>query len=424
MESTNTPKMVALAAKISETVTELQQRLAAQGLPSPSFSEDAPETLPAELAHLQDAVVDATSELHDMLLNPISLLFQSSAISNLVSIDTICRYKIAELVPSGGKISFGDIAKQAGLEEPLVRRLLRHAMTMRIFQEPEPDMVAHTKISKFLRIPYINAWVSVGAREGWPACTKMVDAMQKWPGSEESNETGFSLANNTDKSIYEVLAADQTRAMRFAASMEAMDHFPGFSAEAVTKAYDWASLGKATVVDVGGSRGHVAIELAQSFGDMKLVVQDMAMVVAGAESGVPEPLKGRVQFMAHELFKPQPVQADAYFLRMVFHNWSDKYALRILKAQIPSLRPGVKILIQDACMPEPGVIPQWREQDLRAMDMSMGCFFNARERTLKEWKALLVAADERFVLKQLIEPERSMLALLEIVWDPSGSTKA
>lgn len=46
-------------------------------------------------------------------------------------------------------------------------------MPMRIFQEPEPDMVAHTKISKFLRIPYINAWVSVGAREGWPACTKV-----------------------------------------------------------------------------------------------------------------------------------------------------------------------------------------------------------------------------------------------------------
>lgn len=58
------------------------------------------------------------------------------------------------------------------------------------------------------------------------------------------------------------------------------------------------------------------------------------------------------------------------------------------------------------------------------MDMNMGCFFNARERTLKEWKALLAAADERFVLKQLIEPERSMLMLLEIVWDPSGSTKA
>lgn len=51
------------------------------------------------------------------------------------------------------------------------------------------------------------------------------------------------------------------------------------------------------------------------------------------------------------------------------------------------------------------------------MDLNMGCFFNSRERYLDEWKALLAAADERYVLKRVIDPKDSLLAILEIVWD-------
>ncbi|KAK8024993.1 S-adenosyl-L-methionine-dependent methyltransferase [Apiospora arundinis] len=419
MASTNTtPRIIALAARISESVAALQDQLDSKGLSSPSFDENSPEMLPAEVAHLQDAVLDATSELHEMLLSPMSLLFKLGAISNMVIIDTVCRFHIADMVPAGGQISYGDIARQASLDEGIVRRTLRNAMTMRIFQETPDGMVAHTKVSRFLAIPYIKAWASVGAQDGWPACTRVVDAMQKWPGSGEPNETGFSLANNTDKSIYEVLEADKTRAMRFAASMKAMDHFPGYSIDSVPKAYDWASLGNAYIIDMGGSHGHVAIEIAKNFKDTKILVQDMAMVVESAV--VPDELKPRVQFMAHSLFEPQPVQADVYFFRMIFHNWSDKYALRILRAQVPALRPGSTILIQDCVMPKPGVVASWIERDMRAMDMNMGSTFNARERELDEWKALFAAADERFVLRRVIEPERSMVAILEIVWDPSN----
>ncbi len=51
-------------------------------------------------------------------------------------------------------------------------------------------------------------------------------------------------------------------------------------------------------------------------------------------------------------------------------------------------------------------------------------FFIARERNLQEWKALLAAADERFVLQRVIQQGRSSLAILEVVWGASGSAKA
>jgi hypothetical protein len=110
-------------------------------------------------------------------------------------------------------------------------------------------------------------------------------------------------------------------------------------------------LENAYVVNVGGSRGSVAMELAKNFEKTMFLVQDGAMMIAGAE--VPEELKGRVDFMEHELFAQQTVQADVCFFGMAFRNWDDKSAVNILKAQIPALRSGAKLLIQDACMSEP-----------------------------------------------------------------------
>lgn len=342
----------------------------------------------------------------------------------MISIDAICRFHIADIVPPGGQVSFSEIAEKTNLDEPLVRRLVRHAMSMHILREPSPGMVAHTKISKYFTLPYVNDWLSFGAREGWPAATRMLDAIQKWPGSEESNHTGFCLANDTDKSIFEVLHADHDRAKRLASGVKAHDHFPGYAAADVPMLYDWTSLNGALIVHVSGSRGEVAVELANSFPGVKLLVQDRDVVIQGAKDSVPDGLKDRIDFAANGLFDTQIVEADAYLFRLVFQIWPDKNALQILKAQIPALRPGAKILIQDTVAPEPGEIPLWRERELRAMDLNAGASFNGRHRYMHEWKALLAEADDRFVLQGVSAPQRSLLSTLEIVWDPSSSTKA
>lgn len=102
------------------------------------------------------------------------------------------------------------------------------------------------------------------------------------------------------------------------------------------------------------------MDLAKNFPKTRFLVQDAAMMISGAE--VPEGLKGRVEFMEHELFAPQTVEADVYFFRMAFRNWNDKNAVNILKVQIPALRPGAKLLIQDACMREPNAVPICEER--------------------------------------------------------------
>lgn len=150
--------------------------------------------------------------------------------------------------------------------------------------------------------------------------------------------------------------------MRFARAIQAIIHVPGYNISSVPKVYDWSSLGDVYIVNVGGQRGQAAIELAKHFTNIKLLVQDSAMIIEGAEADVPAELTGRVEFQKHELFDQQTVQADVYFLRMVLRSWGDKYAVNALKAQIPALRPGVKILIQEVVMPEQDSIPLWRER--------------------------------------------------------------
>ncbi|KAI0182676.1 hypothetical protein EV127DRAFT_487879 [Xylaria flabelliformis] len=39
----------------------------------------------------------------------------------------------------------------------------------------------------------------------------MANAIKKWPNSEESNEAKFSLANNSNKSMYDIFADNLSR---------------------------------------------------------------------------------------------------------------------------------------------------------------------------------------------------------------------
>lgn len=58
--------------------------LSAKGIVSPSFDEDASFNIPLELNTDHDAVLDATAELHDLLLEPLNLIHRHGGVSMLV----------------------------------------------------------------------------------------------------------------------------------------------------------------------------------------------------------------------------------------------------------------------------------------------------------------------------------------------------
>ena len=141
---------------------------------------------------------------------------------------------------------------------------------------------------------------------------------------------------------------------------------PGFEAKHIFDAFDWAAINKGIVVDVGGSHGSLSIEIARSYPDLSFIVQDQAEIAREGRKKLPKDLANQVSFMAHDFFTDQPVlDADVYLLRWILHDWSDKYAIRILQALRPALKDGAKVVIMEQVLPDPGSIPCYQERGLR-----------------------------------------------------------
>jgi len=147
-----------------------------------------------------------------------------------------------------------------------LRRLIRHAITNRIFIEPEKGHVAHTRMSRLLLedAPLSN-WVGFMCNDLWLPIANVVGAMKKWPGSEESTETGVNLAYNQSLPWFDYLQQDEDFAKRYNLAMQAHGGGEGYSLAATVEGYQWGDLPKgATVVDVGVAMEHRRTSVANA----------------------------------------------------------------------------------------------------------------------------------------------------------------
>jgi len=149
---------------------------------------------------------------------------------------------------------------------------------------------------------------------------------------------------------------------------------PGFSTRSLVTAFPWGAEtnGGLTVVDVGGGLGHVSRALASHNPLVKCIVEDSLDVISQGQDALPADLHARISFQAHDFFTEQPVKgADIYLLRLVLHDWSDKYAKMILKALIPALKPGAKVVINDRVIPSWREAPYLKEREARSVSSSL-----------------------------------------------------
>ena len=182
--------------------------------------------------------------------------------------------------------------------------------------------------------------------------------------------------------------------------------------------YDWSPIAakEGLVVDVGGATGHASVTIAQAHPGVRCVVQELPHVVEKVKDDIPDDVSTRVEVTAHDFFEPQTVAADVYLFRQIFHDWGDNYCIRILRALIPALKPGVKILANDFILPPPGVLPPTHERQIRAMDVVVMSLFNSKERERADWEALFKDADPRFGNVKLWKPDGAYLGLIEATW--------
>ncbi|ROW15288.1 hypothetical protein VPNG_02999 [Cytospora leucostoma] len=386
-----TSRIVELSNRIAANTAKLNACLVANDLPTPSFDVNGPldtllpkGELEAEAARV--AIIDDTQELRRLALGPRDYLM-SYAHDELISQQAITRFRLAHSFPVGQESSFAEIAAVSGLQEVNVRQIMRHAIIKGIFSEPRPGVVAHNAVSRLLA------------------------------EDQGVHDWGFALANQTTKSIYEEFSEFPERARRFGNAMRSFTVGGGYELDHIVNNFPWGELKAGSVVDVGGSQGFASFAIARRFPFLSFVVQDLEPVIASAQKEAPIDLADRVKFMMHDFLTEQPVRgADVYFFRWIFHNWSDKYCIKILRNLIPALKPGAKIVINDNVLPQPGVMSRWQEERLRSMDLTMTEIQNSHERDVDDWASLFQQADAGFEFQGARLPDGANLWVLVAEW--------
>ncbi|PSN69528.1 S-adenosyl-L-methionine-dependent methyltransferase [Corynespora cassiicola Philippines] len=145
-------------------------------------------------------------------------------------------------------------------------------------------------------------------------------------------------------------------------------------------------------VDIGSGLGSQSLLVKERFPHLKgwIIIQDQRHVIDawGALS------KPGVEAQIYDFFTPQPVKgARAYYMRNIIHDHQDSQAQEILENITSTFDQNSLMLIDDIVMPDSGGVP-WH---VTMADFNMMTGLAAKERTEKEWLALLESSGLKLI---------------------------
>lgn len=287
----------------------------------------------------------------------------------------VARLGIADEL-AAGPLDRDVLASRVGADPDALYRILRVLASMGIFDETSPMTFAQTALSELLREDARPSFRHVAILNGG-------DIFRAWGDAFESARTGkpaFEHAFGMSYNAY--LAQHPEEQTRFNKAMSGVAR--GF-VDALA-GVDWT--GRRRVVDVGGGDGTLLLGLLARCPSLEGVVFDLPQVVVAAQANIARSdLAGRLTCVAGSFLGGDLPEADAYILARVLHNWNDAEALSILRGCRKSIREGGAVFIIDDILPA-GNTPH----PGKLLDLQMLVIVGGRERTQREWEALLLAA--------------------------------
>ncbi|MEZ4267837.1 MAG: methyltransferase [Myxococcota bacterium] len=265
-----------------------------------------------------------------------------------------------------------ELAESLGCHSPSLSRLLRAMSGAGLVEEGLDGRFGLTEVGAQLRSDALGPLaIFVGSESQWAP----------WPALGESIRTGepaFDAVHGVG--LYEHLESNAADAALYDAAVEA---FTRHQAHALAQRYDFSRFH--TVVDVGGGRGTLLLELLKRFPALDAVLFDLPHVASATR----ERLKGAeggaaVRVEAGDFFVAVPQGADAYVLKHVLHNWDDDAARQILARCAEAMGPSGRVLVVDNV-----VLPGNRPDATRLLDLEMLVLTRGgRERTKPELRHL------------------------------------
>ena len=289
-------------------------------------------------------------------------------------------------------VPVSQLAEESGADIRLLERLIKHVAVVDFVRETAPDEYAANDMTACL--------ASSGGEGLLVDIYQISKAFDSFPKYFE--RIGYSNPLGKDKSafyhIYRqhyfdyLIAPGNERGakafhdhMKFKAFGVKWFEVPGII-DTLFESKQNLSEDQALIVDVGGSTGHALIEFASSNPQVKgrKILQDLPSCIDALDKS--HLASCGIEAMSHDFFTPQPiVNAKAYYLKMVLHDWPTEQCVQILSNIRSAMRPGFsRILLNEF------VIPEMNARDIETgLDILMMAAHGAQERREREWKELV-----------------------------------
>ncbi|MGV9454533.1 methyltransferase [Streptomyces sp. NPDC003635] len=297
------------------------------------------------------------------------------------AVGVAARLHIADALRDGPR-SRAELAEATGTDPDALRRLLRVLESLGFVERPaSADLFALTSLGEVLR------------SDATPPARALADLFtspvvwRPWGELVHSVRTGGPAFESVfGMPAFPYLGRHPDTAALFNAGMA--DVSQG-AAEAVSAGYDFS--GFRTVVDVGGGNGALLGTLLTTCPDSRGVLFDTPTGVREAgevldAAGVAD----RCTVTTGDFFTAVPPGADAYVLKSVIHDWDDDHARTLLTRCRQAMPAHARLLVIEAVLPDEDGPPA--DVTAALSDLNMLVMVGGRERTEKEYAALLTSA--------------------------------
>lgn len=288
-----------------------------------------------------------------------------------------------------------EIAAATGTHAPMLARVLDAACSLGVFARGDDGRYHHTELSRALRSDHPESMRvvidSIFGGVHFDAWGSLVDGLR-------AGKTPFDL--HFGMHSFDYYGEHPEVAEAFSKAMSASTRV---MESALLAAYDFGDFELA--VDVGGSRGTLIRAVLARHPNARGILFDRPEVIEAVSSE----LEGtRITGVGGSFFESVPDGGDLYLLKFILHDWSDADCDRILARVREAIRPGGRLCIADAVLPERPNGPDPRYM----MDLNMLAITGGRERSASEFHALL--GNNGFEIRQIV-PTASNLSLIEAV---------
>jgi hypothetical protein len=157
------------------------------------------------------------------------------------------------------------------------------------------------------------------------------------------------------------------------------------------KGYDFSKI--KSLCDIGGGHGHLICNILREYPQLQGTVLELESTIKDKELLWAEKMgmADRCNYVAGDMFEEVP-RSDAYIMKMILHDWNDEECVKILSNIQKASPAGGRVLIVEHVVPGPET-PHFS----KLFDIHMMCALTGRERTEKEYAALLQRAGLSYV---------------------------